>query len=55
VAEPFYWMVGEESSDPVVVFEGRRVRVDQMESSGLFARVEQVLADVASVGATHVR
>jgi hypothetical protein len=48
-------MVGEESSDPVVTFEGRRVRVDQMESTGHFARVEEDLADIASVGATHVR
>jgi len=52
---PFYWMVGEESSDPVVVFEGRRVRVDQMAASGHLDRVEADLADVASVGATHVR
>src|SRR5688572_28533531 len=53
--QPFYWMVGEESSDPVVTFEGRRVRVDQMESTGHFARVEEDLAYIASVGASHVR
>ncbi|HJV08566.1 MAG TPA: family 1 glycosylhydrolase [Acidimicrobiales bacterium] len=52
---PFYWMVGEESSDPVVAFEGRRVRVDQMESTGHLARVEADLADIAGVGASHVR
>lgn len=52
---PFYWMVGEESSDPVVTYEGRRVRVDQMESTGHLARLEEDLADVASVGATHLR
>lgn len=52
---PFYWMVGEESSDPVVAFEGRSVRLDQMESTGHLARMEGDLAAIASVGATHVR
>ncbi|MDP1803532.1 MAG: hypothetical protein Q8K72_00040, partial [Acidimicrobiales bacterium] len=52
---PFYWMVGEESSDPVVTFDGRRVRVDQRESTGHLARIEGDLADFAAVGATHVR
>ncbi len=52
---PFYWMVGEESSDPVVNYQGRRVRVDQMETTGHLARMEQDLADIAALGATHVR
>ena len=52
---PFYWMVGEESSDPLVTFEGRRVRIDQMSSTGHLDRVEDDLADVRSVGASHVR
>ena len=52
---PFYWMVGEESSDPVVDFEGRRVRVDQMASTGHLDRIEDDLADIRSLRATHVR
>lgn len=55
VALPWYWMVGEESSDPVVAFDGTRVRVDQMETTGHLARMEDDLADIASVGATHAR
>src|SRR5688500_6490134 len=48
-------MVGEESSDPVVSFEGRRVRVDQMASTGHLDRIEDDLADIRAVAATHVR
>lgn len=55
MAEPFYWMVGEESSDPVVAFEGRRVRVDQMASTGHLDRMEDDLAQIRSVGAGFVR
>jgi hypothetical protein len=51
----FIWAVGEESSDPVVPFEGRPVRVDQMESTGHLARLEDDLADVAGLGVRHVR
>lgn len=52
---PFYWMVGEESSDPLVAFEGRRVRVDQMESTGHLDHMDEDLADIRSVGAGYVR
>ena len=51
----FIWAVGEESSDPVVPFAGRRVRVDQMESTGHLARLEDDLADIARLGVSHVR
>jgi len=53
--EPFHWMVGEESSDPIVAFDGRRVRVDQMETTGHLRRVEQDLRDIRAVGAGFVR
>jgi len=55
VEGPYYWMVGEESSDPLVPFEGRRVRVDQMETTGHFRRMEEDFRDIRSVGATFVR
>lgn len=55
VGSPFYWMVGEESSDPIVTFQGRRVRVDQMETTGHLGRIEQDLTDIRRVGATFVR
>jgi hypothetical protein len=48
-------MVGEESSDPLVPFEGRRVRVDQMRSTGHLDRIEQDLADIRALGARFVR
>lgn len=53
--DDFHWMVGEESSDPVVRYEGRLVRVDQMESTGHFAHLEEDLAAIASLGVRLVR
>jgi len=53
--EPFHWMVGEESSDPVVAFQGRRVRVDQMKTTGHLRHIEQDLRDIRTVGARFVR
>jgi hypothetical protein len=51
----FVWAVGEESSDPLVPFDGRQVRVDQMQSTGHLDRLEDDLADVADLGVRHLR
>jgi hypothetical protein len=53
--DDFSWMVGEESSDPIVRFEGRRVRVDQMQSTGHFDHLEADLAAIRSLGVRLVR
>lgn len=53
--DDFHWMVGEESSDPVVWYEGRFVRVDQMESTGHLLHMEQDLAAIRSLGVRLVR
>ncbi|CAN5774857.1 family 1 glycosylhydrolase [soil metagenome] len=41
---------GEEGSDPLVVHEGREVRVDQFVASGHLHRMDADLADVAGLG-----
>ncbi len=46
----FAWGSGEECSDPLVHFEGKRVRVDEMESTGHLARLEDDIADAAGLG-----
>lgn len=46
----FAWSVGEEGSDPLVVHEGRTVRVDELAASGHLDRLEADLADVADLG-----
>lgn len=51
----FVWAVGEESSDPIVAFNGRRIRVDQMEKSQHLARIESDLEDIAGLGIRHIR
>lgn len=43
---------GEEASDPVVVHDGRTVRVDELGASDHLARQDGDLADVASLGVT---
>jgi hypothetical protein len=47
---PFAVACGEEGSDPLVVHEGRPVRVDQYAASGHLERLEDDLADVAALG-----
>lgn len=54
-SDEFLWMTGEESSDPLVAFEGLTVRVDEMASTGHLDRVEDDLADVAALGIRYVR
>ncbi len=51
----FIWASGEECSDPLVTKDGRPHRVDELESTGHLARVEQDLMDAASLGITHYR
>lgn len=41
---------GEEASDPLVLHEGRVVRVDELAATGHLARLEADLADVAGLG-----
>jgi len=41
---------GEEASDPLVLHEGREVRVDQLAASGHLERLEEDLAAVAGLG-----
>ena len=43
---------GEEASDPLVLHEGRVVRVDQLGASGHLDRLDDDLADVAGLGVT---
>ena len=43
---------GEEASDPLVLHEGRVVRVDQLGASGHLDRLDDDLADVAALGVT---
>ncbi|MCB0976899.1 MAG: family 1 glycosylhydrolase [Acidimicrobiales bacterium] len=47
---PFAVACGEEGSDPLVLHGGREVRVDEFAASGHYDRVENDLADVASLG-----
>ncbi len=42
--------VGEEGSDPIVLHEGERVRVDQYAASGHYDHLDADLADVAALG-----
>lgn len=51
----FIWAVGEESSDPLVPFEGKRVRIDQMETTGHLGRLESDFADIAELGVRYIR
>lgn len=46
----FAWASGEESSDPLVLFEGETVRVDELETTGHLERLESDLRDVADLG-----
>lgn len=46
----FAWASGEECSDPVVLYAGKLVRVDQLETTGHLGRLEQDLFDIASLG-----
>lgn len=46
----FAWASGEECSDPVVLFEGELVRVDELETTGHLGRMEQDLSDIAGLG-----
>lgn len=51
----FAWGSGEESSDPLVPFEGEVVRVDELASTGHLEHMEGDLADAASLGITAWR
>lgn len=46
----FAWASGEECSDPVVLFKGELVRVDELETTGHLARLEKDLSDIADLG-----
>lgn len=46
----FAWGSGEEASDPIVLYEGAPVRVDQLARSGHLAHQDRDLADVAALG-----
>jgi len=43
------WMVGEESSGPSVLYNGAKVRVDEVASTGHLDRVEGDLDDIAEL------
>jgi beta-glucosidase/6-phospho-beta-glucosidase/beta-galactosidase len=51
----FHWMVGEESSDPLVSHDGVDVRIDELATTGHYDHLEQDLAAVAAMGVTLVR
>jgi beta-glucosidase len=53
--DDFVWAIGEEGSDPVVMSDGVAVRQDQFAQSGHIQHRFRDLADIASLGATHVR
>lgn len=53
--DDFHWMVGEENSDPVVWYQGRQVRVDQMQTTGHMRHMEDDLATIRSLGVRLVR
>ncbi len=46
----FVWSCGEEASDPLVLHEGKIVRVDELARSGHLERQDEDLAAVASLG-----
>lgn len=46
----FAWATGEETADPKILHQGAELRIDQLERSGHLERLDDDLADVASLG-----